>query len=148
MLLSKQRFVGDDKPFGEIRHLLAKDDRDVHQQWSSEEEMIQYFTERVQRSPPGSVSVKCEPSTVHYMDSPDNTDNAWKEVQLYHVHFTLSGQNTALTDNLIHSSLGSSQGPHSTLVWLISTEDLLVRIPMEQVSFMNAIIRRLQPSTT
>ena len=141
-----QRFIGDDKPFTEIRQLLAKDERDQHQQqWNSDEELFEYFQARVQRSPPGSVSVRCEPSVVHYMDSPDNTDNAWKELQVYHIHFT---GDCALTDSLVRSSTNSACLAHSTLVWLISTEDLLVRIPMEQVSFMNAIIRRLQPAVT
>ena len=143
--------MGDDKPFAEIRQLLARDERDL-QEWTTEEDMVAYFQSRVQRSTPGSITVRCEPSTVHYMDSPDNTDNAWKEVRLYHVHFTCSGPN-ALTDSLVRSSppASTSASPahaHSTLIWLISTEDLLVRIPMEQVSFMNAIIRRLQPPTS
>lgn len=98
------------------------------------------------------------------MDSPDNTDNSWKELQLYHIHFNCtSPAGTQLTDALISggnsaaaasvSSPGAGQQHQSssfsrtgsTLLWLVSTEDLLVRIPMEQVSFMNAIIRRLQP---
>ena len=148
-----QRFVGDDKPFSEIRQLLARDERD-HQEWTTEQDMFAYFQARAKRAQTGSVSVRCEQSTVHYMDSPDNTDNAWKELQVFHVHFKCTGPN-ALTDDLVRSSqpttssvTGTSTSAHSTLIWLISTEDLLVRIPMEQVSFMNAVIRRLQPPTS
>lgn len=87
------------------------------------------------------------------MDSPDNTDNAWKELQVYHIHFTSTGGAHSLTDALVGSASGDHDHAHehlqspstnTNLLWLHSTEDLLVRIPMEQVSFMNAIIRRLQ----
>lgn len=141
-----QRFVGDDKPFTELRQLIAQDDD--RKEWTSEEDMFAYFQSRIDRTATTAVTCRCEPSAVHYMDSPDNTDNAWKELRLYHVHFTCTGPN-AVTDSLVRTSPatshdGSPSHAHSTLVWLISTEDLLVRLPMEQVSFMNAIIRRFQ----
>ena len=105
--------------------------------------MFAFFEARVARVSPNTVSVQCKAPTVHYMDSPDNTDNAWKELKMYHIHFTYTGSNE-VTDSLIRSNSSSPFHTHSALIWLISTEDLLARIPMEQVSFMNAIIRRFQ----
>ena len=145
----------------------GKDESQQQQEWNSDSDLIAYFEKRLARSTPpsssdvGNVKVQSEPSTVYYMDSPDNTDNAWKEIHLIHVHFQCTGDSNTLTDNLIRSNsnspeaqsvrgngTSSSNNSQSTLVWLISTEDLLVRIPMEQVPFMNAIIRQFQQQSS
>ncbi|KAJ6217132.1 hypothetical protein RDWZM_008289 [Blomia tropicalis] len=141
------RFVGNDKPFSEISQLIVKEG--YNQEWSNQQDMMSYFEKRIADGPPNMISIRHEPDTMHYMDSPDNTDNAWKELHLFHIHFDCNGP-TILTDNLLRSSnkgsIGGDQSGQSqgTLIWHMSNEDLLVRIPMEQVSFMNSIMRRFQ----
>lgn len=44
------------------------------------------------------VEAKCEMIRKGYMDDPWNTDQAWREVELWHVHFT---GNEALSQNFL-----------------------------------------------
>lgn len=90
-----------------------------------------------------SAAVRFGEDYVQYIDSPDNTDNAWKEMRIFHVHFN-SNTPTPVTDNLFASPSSSAGG--GSMVWMGATEELLIRLPTEQVPFMNEIIRRFEGS--
>ena len=119
-------------------------------EWKNEDDMLTHFESIM---PPNSVRLET-PSTF-YMDSPDNTDNAWKEVKVYHFRFLsnrIYDDIFALTNQAQTSSTESNSSSNvsiqKSMLWCLSTEDLLVRLPMEQVSFMNAIIRNISEYKT
>lgn len=90
-----------------------------------------------------SAAVRFGEDYAQYIDSPDNTDNAWKEIRIFHVHYN-SNTPQPVTDNLFASALNSEN--RGLMTWTSATEDLLIRLPMEQVPFMNEIIRRFEGS--
>lgn len=129
--------------FTEIRSLFTSDD-DSNVNWTSEEIMCEYFQQVAFRSVSRAGStcqrqlshdvnnIQWMPPVMHYLDSPENTDNAWKEVKVYHIHYSPTVP-TVNTDRIL------SRG----MIWMNFCEDLSVRIPMEQVPLMNSTVKRL-----
>lgn len=109
--------MGDDKPFGELSSLFGGQCGE----WRSEEEMLASFHSP---SPLHSAPV------ARYLDSPENTDNAWKEVRLYHLHFP-----PHVPPSCTEPLLGPS------MKWTPFTEDLSVRLPVEQVALLNLAVK-------
>lgn len=68
-----------------------------------------------------------------YMDDPLNTDQAWKEVELWHFHYTSQ-------DNL-------SEKMNPTQVnWRIITEDIFIKLPAGQATLLQEVTNKLQVS--
>ena|SRR6218665_1095570 len=118
--------------------------KDIGTEWNSHDDMFAYFQTVM---PPNSV--RMDSPTSFYMDSPDNTDNAWKEVKVYHIRLFTSRMYDdifAKTNQQQQQQPQPSENSQRALNWCLSTEDLFVRLPMEQVSFMNAAIRHYSES--
>lgn len=127
--------------------------KDNNYEWKKEEDMLKYFETILAENH----SAQIEPPSTFYMDSPDNTDNAWKEVKVFNIHLStteslddLFSNNTQSSSNndqsSTHNNTMSNISTPKSMLWSLSSEDLLVRLPMEQVSFMNAIIRTFAES--
>ncbi|GFT92083.1 protein ced-11 [Nephila pilipes] len=75
--------------------------------------------------------VKCEMIKRGYMDDPWNTDQAWREVELWHIHYT--GK-----ENL-------SQSFQGMLSWRLITEDVFIKMPSGQAVLLQDITQKLKP---
>jgi len=77
--------------------------------------------------------LKYEKSKVGYLDDPLNTDNSWKEIELWHFHYT--GPD-CLSDSMQTSSVH----------WRIITEDVFIKLPLSQATLMQDLTHKLQPA--
>ena len=77
--------------------------------------------------------VKCELLMTGYMDDPFNTDNAWKELELWHIHYT--GEE-CLSDRM--------QSSH--IHWRIVTEDVFTKLAPGQAAIMQDLTNKLKPT--
>ena len=86
-------------------------------------------------SPPvvGGAGVKCDLLKVGYMDDPFNTDNAWKELELWHIHYTGA---ECLSDKMQLNSIH----------WRIVTEDVFTKLPSGQAALMQDLTNKLKPT--
>lgn len=97
--------------------------------------MIQFFESCiVPKSSEGltedSPGVRSDIHKASYMDDPLNTDMAWKEIVLYHIHFNTN-------DNL-------NEKISPSLSWRVVTEDLFLKLPAGQSTILQNIINKLQ----
>jgi len=77
--------------------------------------------------------LKYEKSFFGYMDDPLNTDNAWKEIELWHFHYTgPECLSDSMQTSLIH--------------WRIVTEDVFIKLPLGQATLMQDLTNKLQPA--
>lgn len=104
--------------------------------WENSEAMIDFFKEFNLPDPQIEDSVAPELKTEiikrGYMDDPWNTDQAWREVELWHIHY--SG-----LENL-------GEKFHSILSWRLITEDVFIKLPAGQAALLQDITHRLQPT--
>lgn len=138
----KQRFIAGENLYLDLQSLFKTSDN-----WNSSEEMIKFFKSAVVsvQSPTGEQSgvesgllsttqgVKYEKSFFGYMDDPLNTDNAWKEIELWHFHYT--------GPECLSDSMQSSQ-----IHWRIVTEDVFIKLPLGQATLMQDLTHKLQPA--
>lgn len=87
----------------------------------------------VQSPAVSGTGVKCEKLRVGYLDDPFNTDNAWKEVELWHIHYTGT---ECLADKMVLNSIH----------WRIVTEDVFTKLPSEQAALMQDLTSKLKPT--
>jgi len=83
--------------------------------------------------PAPEMQIKCEKVVRGYMDDPSNTDHAWKEVELWHIHY--SGPDT-LSEKLQPMHVG----------WRVITEDVFIRLPSGQSALLNEATKKLHPA--
>lgn len=136
------RFIGGESLYLDLQSLFK-----TSLNWTSSEEMIQFFKSAIVSaqsptlSPPvdptsgllPSQGMKAEKSFVGYMDDPLNTDNAWKEIELWHIHYTS------------HECLSESM-QLSQIHWRIITEDVFIKLPLGQASLMQELTNKLKPA--
>ncbi|KAF8787695.1 Transient receptor potential cation channel like protein [Argiope bruennichi] len=72
----------------------------------------------------------CEIVHKGYMDDPSNTDQAWKEVELWHVHFDMPEN--------VSEKLQTSMG------WRLITEDAFFKLPAGQAVLLQDIARKMK----
>nr|XP_027194835.1 uncharacterized protein LOC113789492 [Dermatophagoides pteronyssinus] len=141
-LFVPMRFIGDDIMFGDLRQLFRIFDKNSgHNKWINDNDILEYFR---------SIDPQLQsiiPTQAYYMDSPDNTDNGWKEVKVYHFHFN-DKIDWKLTDAMImnqddDNSNNDYRTTKSHLSWITYNEDMLVQMPMEQVQFIDMAIRMI-----
>ena len=77
-----------------------------------------------------TVAIKFTKNDATYMDDPFNTDMAWKELVLIHVHFTGSDD----LDKKMTTSLN----------WRIITEDVFLKLPSGQSTILQSVTNKLQ----
>uniref|UniRef100_A0A1W7RAU8 Protein ced-11 n=1 Tax=Hadrurus spadix TaxID=141984 RepID=A0A1W7RAU8_9SCOR len=125
-------FVSNENRYEVVRSLFKSDK--VSEVWRDQEAMISFFTEcSVPESEDDSdKDMKCELIIQGYMDDPWNTDQAWKEVELWHIHY--NGQEI-LQENL-----------QPTLWWRVITDDVFIKLPAGQTSFLQEVTQRLETS--
>nr|XP_046916059.1 transient receptor potential cation channel subfamily M member 2-like [Dermatophagoides farinae] len=150
-LFAPMRFIGDDIMFSDLRQLFRTFDKNsIYNKWNNDNDLLEYF----RSIDPQIKSVI--PAQAYYMDSPDNTDNGWKEVKIYHFHFndkidwkltdTMITRDDDQNDDMNDGDYRHSNCPSSTrsqLSWISYNEDMLVQMPMEQVQFIDNAIRMI-----
>ncbi|RWS26931.1 protein ced-11-like protein [Leptotrombidium deliense] len=135
------RFIPGDNLYTELQTLF-KTSSDNAMPWNSSEAMINAFKSccstpvidltGADTSPPDP-GLKYEMVHRGYMDDPFNTDHSWKEVELWHFHFT--------TPDTLHERM------HSTNVsWRIITEDAFIKLPAGHAALLQDITNKLQPA--
>lgn len=67
-----------------------------------------------------------------YMDDPWNTDQAWREVELWHIHYS---ETETINEKL-----------QSSLFWRLITEDIFMKLPAGQAQLLQEVTHSLQPS--
>ncbi|KFM70481.1 hypothetical protein X975_04144, partial [Stegodyphus mimosarum] len=77
-----------------------------------------------------AAKVSCEIVNKGYMDDPSNTDHAWKEVELWHVHYE--------TQDTISEKLQAQMG------WRLITEDAFFKLPAGQAVLLQDIARKMK----
>ncbi|XP_054723861.1 protein ced-11-like [Uloborus diversus] len=77
-----------------------------------------------------SSKVLCEVVCRGYMDDPSNTDQAWKEVELWHVHYD--------TAENVSERLQAQMG------WRLITEDAFFKLPAGQAVLLQDIARKMK----
>ena len=84
--------------------------------------------------PPAPVlGFKYEKVTTGYMDDPLNTDNAWKEMELWHLHYT---DGDCLSDSMVSTHIH----------WRILTEDVFTKLPTSQAQLIHDLTHKLKPT--
>ncbi|CAL1261896.1 unnamed protein product [Larinioides sclopetarius] len=102
--------------------------------WNSQDDMLDFFKscdETLQEDEEVPTEVKCEMVKKGYMDDPWNTDQAWREVELWHIHYV--GK-----ENL-------TQHFQAMLSWRLITEDVFIKMPSGQAVLLQDITQKLQP---
>ncbi|GFQ90467.1 protein ced-11, partial [Trichonephila clavata] len=102
--------------------------------WNAQEDMLNFFRscgEALEEDEEVPTEVKCEMIKRGYMDDPWNTDQAWREIELWHIHYT--GK-----ENL-------SQSFQGMLSWRLITEDVFIKMPSGQAVLLQDITQKLQP---
>ncbi|GIY18439.1 uncharacterized protein CEXT_186401 [Caerostris extrusa] len=100
--------------------------------WMSADDMIQFFKQHATSS--GSEltenDFKSENIYCGYMDDQLNTDQAWKEVELWHIHYNNY-------TNIFRSF-------KNNVKWRVLSEDVFIRLPYGQTSLLQDAIRTLE----
>ncbi|XP_065285092.1 transient receptor potential cation channel subfamily M member 5-like isoform X2 [Dermacentor albipictus] len=95
---------------------------------STAEHVKTFFSECLQEQPDTSdpnQAVDCSIARRGYMDDPMNTDNCWREVELWKVHY--GGKET----------LGEKFQPN--VVWRLVTDDLFLKLPSGHSNLFNEV---------
>lgn len=127
-------FVPGEHKYDVIR-LLFKTKDAVVSPWNTQEDMLEFFKgccETLLEEEETPSEVKCEMVKRGYMDDPWNTDQAWREVELWHLHFV--GNETL------------SQSFLPMLSWRLITEDVFIKMPSGQAALLQEITQKLQPT--
>ncbi|KAG8179377.1 hypothetical protein JTE90_012073 [Oedothorax gibbosus] len=127
-------FVPGEQKYEVVRCLFKAKEGNLPM-WHTEENMIDFFksgSENLSEEEETPPEVKCERVKRGYMDDPWNTDQAWREVELWHVHYA---------DNEV-----LQQSFQSLLSWRLITEDVFIKLPSGQALLLQEITQRLQPT--
>ncbi|RWS01510.1 protein ced-11-like protein [Dinothrombium tinctorium] len=127
-------FVAGDNAFAVVQQQL--DPKNKSKQWKSARNMIEFLANKVEANIFKSEGVKTRTSSVPekcvqhhlafkgYMDSPYNTDNAWKEVEFWHFHFT---DNETVIDNENKNELS----------WISLKENVYDKMPIDESNILH-----------
>lgn len=95
---------------------------------TNEEEVKTFFggcvAERSGATDPNQM-VECSVARRGYMDDPMNTDNCWREVELWKVHYNCE------------ETLGEKF--HSNVIWRLVTDDLFLKLPSSHSNLFNEV---------
>ncbi|XP_074597217.1 transient receptor potential cation channel subfamily M member-like 2 isoform X2 [Brevipalpus obovatus] len=125
------RFVPGENLLSDIQPLFKVPEGEP---WNDFETMAKFF-ESCLISQEGSSSddgpgIKYEAQKARFLDDPLNTDMAWKEIIVFHVHYT--GVDT------LNEKMTQSIG------WRIVTEDVFLKLPAGQSTLLQNITNKLQ----
>ncbi|KAF8770629.1 Transient receptor potential cation channel like protein [Argiope bruennichi] len=126
-------FVPGEHKYEAVR-ILFKGKESSLPMWNSQDDMLDFFkscAESPQEDEEVPTEVKCEMVKKGYMDDPWNTDQAWREVELWHIHYV--GKEN-LTQNF-----------QAMLSWRLITEDVFIKLPSGQAVLLQDITQKLQP---
>ncbi|XP_071041740.1 transient receptor potential cation channel subfamily M member-like 2 isoform X2 [Parasteatoda tepidariorum] len=124
-------FAGSESRYARIQTLFKEDENDP-ETWESSTDMIRFFQRYATDSDEVEVNeehVKCEKNYCGYMDDQLNTDQAWKEVELWHVHYKIT------------TSLSRMFKPD--VKWAVLTEDVFIRLKDGQTTLLQNAVRSL-----
>ncbi|RWS12646.1 protein ced-11-like protein [Dinothrombium tinctorium] len=134
------RFISGDNLYVELQTLFKMPPDS--QPWTKSEIMIDFFksccsTPVIDLTKTDVIApdygLKYELVHRGYMDDPLNTDQSWKEVEFWHIHFTS-------LDTL-------SEKMHPVNVnWRIVTEDLFIKLPAGLAALLQEVTNKLQPA--
>ncbi|GFT22343.1 transient receptor potential cation channel subfamily M member 2 [Nephila pilipes] len=105
--------------------------------WLSADDMIQFFKRHSSSSvgsEPGEQDIKCSNISCGYMDDQSNTDQAWKEVELWHIHYYNY-------TSIFHSF-------KANMKWRVLSEDVFIRLPYGQTTLLQDVIRTFETNMT
>ncbi|XP_076316396.1 transient receptor potential cation channel subfamily M member-like 2 isoform X3 [Tachypleus tridentatus] len=132
-------FIPGDQKY-EVMRALFKVQETGTNKWKTEQDLVQFMKncsiqsenlETMEGDSGSQQDVKCDIILKGYMDDPWNTDQAWREVELWHVHYS-GVENVA---DKLQPSLG----------WRIVTDDVFIKLPAGQAALLQEITHRLQP---
>ncbi|XP_076347471.1 transient receptor potential cation channel subfamily M member-like 2 isoform X4 [Tachypleus tridentatus] len=125
-------FASGENKFDIIRGLF-KSEAESSTPWRSAEDMTQFFENCI--TPPKNEEsrsdVKCEVVERGYMDDPLNTDHAWREVELWSIHYEKEEE---IAEKL-----------QMNLSWRVVTEDVFLKLPLGQAMLLQKIIELYHP---
>ncbi|CAL1295976.1 unnamed protein product [Larinioides sclopetarius] len=101
--------------------------------WITADDMIQFFKQHATATTGSDLSEKDFKSVkiyCGYMDDQLNTDQAWKEVELWHIHYN--------TYTSIFRAFKSN------VKWRVLSEDVFIRLPYGQTTLLQDAIRTLE----
>lgn len=114
--------------------------------WNESESMIEFFkscvvasellsplAEAPESGVSGAQGLKYEKVRCGYMDDPLNTDHAWREIELWHFHYTSA---ECLADKMQSSQIH----------WRFVTEDVFTKLPLGQATLMQDLTNKLHPA--
>lgn len=124
-------FASGENKFDIIRGLF-KSEAESSTPWRSAEDMKQFFESCITPSKnEESSDVKCEVVERGYMDDPLNTDHAWREVELWSIHYEKEEE---IAEKL-----------QMNLSWRVVTEDVFLKLPLGQAMLLHKIIELYHP---
>ncbi|XP_053204968.1 transient receptor potential cation channel subfamily M member-like 2 isoform X2 [Panonychus citri] len=128
------RFVPGDHLYSELQRLFNVPE---DQSWADDKSVEAFFTNcalpntNIKSSESEEiVAMKFTKNDATYMDDPFNTDMAWKELVLIHVHYSGSDD----LDKKMTTSLN----------WRIITEDVFLKLPSGQSTILQSVTNKLQ----
>lgn len=125
-------FVAAENQYQAIINLF-KVDKDS--KWQNKDDMLQFFQACIpseKSSDSESPGMKGQQLQLGYMDDPWNTDQAWREVELWHIHYS---ETETINEKL-----------QSSLFWRLITEDIFMKLPAGQAQLLQEVTHSLQPS--
>ncbi|XP_076343398.1 transient receptor potential cation channel subfamily M member-like 2 [Tachypleus tridentatus] len=117
---------------------LCMTDTEGSFKWQNEEDMIQFFKscgatlQNVDGQTETGADVICDVIHRGYMDDPWNTDQAWREVELWNIHF----QNEEHSIDKLPMNLN----------WMQITEDIFLTLPDGEVRLLQKITENFKTS--
>ncbi|XP_067129859.1 transient receptor potential cation channel subfamily M member-like 2 isoform X1 [Centruroides vittatus] len=123
-------FVPDENRYEVVRSLFKSEKiKDI---WKNQAAMISFFKSCSisQEEEDDENDIKVELVMQGYMDDPCNTDQAWREVELWHVHYN---KQECIQENL-----------QPLLWWRIINDDVFIKLPAGQAAFLQEVTQRVE----
>ncbi|XP_054711630.1 ADP-ribose pyrophosphatase, mitochondrial-like [Uloborus diversus] len=123
-------FVWLENQYESIRSIFIQNEQS--EPWTSTEDMIKFFQEHAVgvAEPDKNEQFKTEKVFRGYMDDQLNTDNAWKEVELWHIHYnTLTDLDTKFKMDV---------------KWRLLCDDVFIQLPLGQRFLLQRAIKDLK----
>ncbi|KFM63680.1 hypothetical protein X975_03002, partial [Stegodyphus mimosarum] len=123
-------FVWSENKF-EVIQSVFKMDEGIYA-WLTSEDMVKFFKNfatSLSDEEPSPEEFKCEQIYCGYMDDILNTDQAWKEVELWHIHY--------------NTWTNIQRKFKATTRWKVLSEEVFIKLPYGQTILLQDVIRSL-----
>ncbi|CAG2164303.1 unnamed protein product [Oppiella nova] len=130
-------FIGREMTYTGLETLFRTADSE-HKNWKESEKMVNWFqsfrqqnTNKDPKSDTKNDIFKCERLMKGYFDDPLNTDQAWKEMELWHIHYTTASP--AFNDHILDG-----------LEWREVSESFFSLLSISQSNVIQEIVDKLK----